>query len=66
MEHETFFTLLKDPSHWEFEIFLMVIFDGLIGFLVWPRISKFLTHHKTDDERIADLEREIENLKSKI
>lgn len=25
--HETFWTLLRDKAHWEFEIFLMVVFD---------------------------------------
>ena len=25
---ETFWTLLHDKGHWEFEIFLMLLFDG--------------------------------------
>jgi hypothetical protein len=25
--HETFWTLLRDRAHWEFELFLMVVFD---------------------------------------
>lgn len=66
MEHETFWTLFRDPAHWQFEIFLIALFDGLIGVLIWPRIRKFLRHHKTDDERIEDLEMEIRELKSKI
>jgi hypothetical protein len=62
---ETFFDLLKDPAHWEFEIFLIFIFDILIGLLIWPMIQKGLRHHKSDHERLEDLEREIEKLKNK-
>lgn len=29
--HETFWTLLRDKAHWEFEIFLMVVFDVLLA-----------------------------------
>ena len=65
MEQETFWTLFNDLAHWEFEIFLIIIFDGLIGFLLWPKIKKFLVHHKSDDERIADLEKKVKELESK-
>jgi len=60
MEHETFLTLLKDPAHWEFELFLIVIFDGLIGLIIWPKIKKFLHHYKSDDKIIHDLEEKHE------
>ena len=63
---ETFFDLLKDPAHWEFEIFLMVVFDVVIGIFVWPYIQKALSHHKSDHERLVDLEKEIDSLKEKI
>ena len=66
MERETFWTLLHNLSHWEFEIFLIIIFDGLIGILIWPQIKKFTKHHKTDDERISGLEKEVKELKSKL
>ena len=66
METETFFTLLQDPAHWQFEIFLIFIFDVLIGLLIWPTIKKFLIHHKSDDERLDELEKEIKELKSKL
>ena len=66
MEHETFWTLLADPAHWAFEIFLILIFDVIIGLLIWPWVNKFLIHHKTDDERIADLEKGVRELKEKI
>lgn len=39
---ETYMQLLKDPAHWLFELTLVVIFDGLIGLLVWPRIRDHL------------------------
>ncbi len=48
--HETFWTLLRDPAHWEFEIFLMVIFDGVIGALLFPWIRKHWQHHVKRDQ----------------
>ncbi len=61
-EHETFLTLLTDLPHWEFEIFLIVIFDGIIGLLIWPRIVKFFKHHEEDDKKIEELESKLEKL----
>jgi len=29
--HETFWTLVRDRGHWEFEIFLMVVFDVVLA-----------------------------------
>lgn len=66
METETFWTLLRDPAHWQFEVFLILVFDVLIGLLIWPQIKKFIKHHKSDDERIEDLEREVKELKSRL
>jgi hypothetical protein len=60
---ESFFTLLADPAHWEFEIFLMIVFDVIIGFFIWPFIRKALVHHKSDHERLEDLEREVKSLR---
>lgn len=62
MEQETFWTLLQDPAHWAFELFLIALFDGLIGVLIWPRIKRFFKHHKSDDDRIADIERRLKKL----
>jgi hypothetical protein len=31
-----------DPVHWGFELFLMAIFDGLIGALLWPIIKRHI------------------------
>ena len=49
--HETFWTLLHDSAHWEFEIFLMVIFDGVIGMLFWPFLRKHWAHHVLRDKK---------------
>ena len=62
MEEETFLTLLTDEAHWQFEIFLIFLFDVLIGLLIWPSIKKFIIHHKSDDERIDELERRLDEL----
>ena len=62
MENETFSTLLSDKAHWEFELFLIFLFDVLIGLLIWPWIKKFIIHHKSDDEKIAELERRVDEL----
>jgi hypothetical protein len=66
MEHETFWTLLKDKAHWEFELFLMFVFDVVIGFIFWPLIKKLMLHHKTDDDKLRDLEKQIRALKNTI
>ncbi len=65
MEKETFWTLFYSLPHWEFEILLIILFDGIIGVIIWPKIQKFIVHHKSDDERIGDLEKEINELKAK-
>ncbi len=62
MEQETFWTLLRDLPHWEFELFLIFIFDILIGVLIWPRLKKFTRHHEEDDNKIAELEKRIAKL----
>ena len=62
MEHETFWTLLGDPAHWQFELFLIVLFDIVVGLLLWPWVRKAVLHHKSDDERIGDLERRLDEL----
>lgn len=49
--HETFWTLLHDAAHWEFEIFLMLLFDGLLFGLLWPFVRKHWSHHVARDRR---------------
>ena len=65
MERETFWTLLGDLPHWEFELFVIFVFDVLIGVILWPRIKKFAKHHKSDDEKLDDLEKRLETLEKK-
>lgn len=42
---ETFMELVKDPNHWLFELMLMMIFDGLIGAILYPRFKRWLKNH---------------------
>ena len=62
---ESFFSLLKDPAHWEFEIFLIIIFDVIIGLVIWPFVRRALVHHKSDHERLEELEEEVRKLKER-
>jgi hypothetical protein len=48
---ETFWTLLHDRAHWEFEIFLMLLFDGIIGVILWPFAKKHIEHHLARDRQ---------------
>ena len=47
---ETFWSLLRNGAHWQFELFLMVLFDGVIGLAVWPFVKKHWDHHVRHDE----------------
>ena len=60
---ESFFDLVRDPAHWYFELLLIIIFDVVIGLLIWPFVQRALIHHKSDHERLEDLEREVKELK---
>jgi hypothetical protein len=51
MEHETFWSLLHDAAHWEFELFLIFVFDVVLGLLVWPFVRKHWKHHVERDAR---------------
>ncbi len=51
MQDETFWTLLRSVGHWEFEIFLMLLFDGIIGAVLWPIVKKHWVHHIDRDKR---------------
>jgi len=66
MEHETFFTLVRDQAHWEFELFLILIFDVVIGALIWPYITKWFKHHKSDDDKLEELEERLKKLENKV
>ena len=45
MEQETFWSLLHNKAHIELELFLMIVFDGIVGALLWPWLKKHLNHH---------------------
>lgn len=58
-EQETFFDLLTSFPHWCLEIVIMIVFDVIIGIIVWPRFKRRALHHKSDDDKLAELERRI-------
>lgn len=39
-----YLNILKDPAHWLFEITLILLFDVIIGLIVWPKVTKILKH----------------------
>ena len=49
--HETFWTLLHDSAHWEFEVFLTILQDVVIGAIIWPFAKKHIGHHLDRDKR---------------
>jgi hypothetical protein len=51
MEQETFWTLLHNKAHWEFELFSTLIFDLVLGSLVWPFVRKHWNHHRSRDKK---------------
>jgi|GEM_PF-3098921 len=61
-DQETFWTLLTNLPHWEFELFLMFIFDVLIGVIIWPKIKSFSKHHKEDDDKLSELDKRLSAL----
>jgi hypothetical protein len=42
---ETFLSLLSNAAHWEFEIFLMLLIDGLILGIAMPILKRRWTAH---------------------
>ena len=52
-EHETFFSLLSDASHWEFEGFIQIVLMVLIGF--WRLFLIQVVHIISDDKKIEVL-----------
>ena len=52
---ETFWDLFYSLPHWQFEIFLMVLFDVIIGGFIWGAIKRHI--HRDDkslEERINE------------
>lgn len=66
MSSETFWTLLSDLPHWEFELFLMFLFDVVIGLILYPCFTRFVLHHKSDDSKTAELERQVAELRKHL
>lgn len=64
MEHETFFSLLRNPAHWEFELFLIFVFDVVVGMLIWPCLKRMNKHHKSDDKKIEDLQKQVKQIQN--
>ena len=62
-EHETFWTLIRDPAHWQFELFLMFLADFILGLLVVPWVRYRLLHHTSDDQKIQTLQEEVAELR---
>jgi len=48
---ETFWTLLHDSAHWEFEIFVTLVVDVFLLGMLWPFIVKHVKHHLDRDKR---------------
>ncbi len=65
MEKETFWTLLKDLPHWEFELFLIFLFDVVIGILIWPKIKNYFKQYHEEAGKIEELEKRIKALEEK-
>jgi hypothetical protein len=61
IESETFLSLLRDRAHWEFEIFVTLVIDGLVLGILWPFLRKHWYHHLNRDRRdqiVAELHTE--------
>lgn len=43
-EPETFLSLLRNKAHWQFELFLILLVDGVILGLAWPWLQKMKKH----------------------
>ena len=49
--HETFWTLLRDAAHWEFEIFLTILTEAATAGIGWLFVRKHWRHHIARDVR---------------
>jgi uncharacterized protein YlxW (UPF0749 family) len=63
---ETFWTLLHDLPHWEFELFVSVVFMLVEGLIFWPLVRKAFKHHQVDDQDIVTLKKELESLNKRL
>lgn len=51
-EPETFWTLLHNAAHWQFELFLLVLVDGLLLGLFLPKLLQLSHRWKTMNRHI--------------
>ena len=51
LEQETFLSLLRDPAHWFFEIFVTIVFDVLVAGMLWPYVRRHWRHHLERDRK---------------
>ena len=56
-----FVELVKSPGHWMFEIMLMIIFDGVIGIMIWP----FIKHLWDDHKKFHKITQHYQNIRRK-
>jgi hypothetical protein len=63
---DAFLHLLRDPAHWSFEILVSVVFLAIETVIFWPLIKRFKSHHRGDDQDIADLKQEVADLKKTV
>ena len=63
---DTFWTLLHNWAHWEFEIFLMILFDGIIFGIIWNSIRKHWQHHLDRDRQEASNGSSIPGLLNRV
>jgi len=54
-DNETFWTLMHNKAHWEFELFVgfveMLVFDVVVGILIWPWVRTHWKHHVDRDKQ---------------
>lgn len=48
---ESLWDLMRSASHWEFELLLMVVFDGIVLGICWPFLRKHWLHHLARDRQ---------------
>ena len=61
IEQDTFWTLLHDKAHWEFEIFLMLVFDLILGGLLWPFVKKHWKYHIERDMKEGLFDQDVKD-----
>lgn len=67
---ESFWTLVRSAAHWEFELALMLVVDGILLGVVWPlvgrRLARFRWHHTEDHAELDELRARISALETEL